>query len=139
MKLKDVTTIQWLGIVILFNTTLLGGSSQLGDLLLSAVVVKAILAFATLGNGFLGGLVTMFGGASAQAQTVVADPRSQEAIVRAVLAMKGVENLDVNAKASPTLATMAMDKTMDKIAPIPAAVQEVAATASAAASAKAVA
>lgn len=70
MKLKDVTTLQWIGVVILFNTTLLGGSSQLGDLLLSAIVVKAILAIATLGNGFLGGLVTMFGGMQAQKDAV---------------------------------------------------------------------
>jgi hypothetical protein len=70
MKLKDVTTLQWLGIIILFNTTLLGGASQLGDLSLTPGVIKAILAVATLGNGFLGGLVTMFGGMQAQKDAV---------------------------------------------------------------------
>lgn len=70
MQFKDITTLQWLGIVILFNTTLLGGASQLADLALSATAVKAILAVATLGNGFLGGLVTMFGGAQALKNTV---------------------------------------------------------------------
>lgn len=63
--LKSVTPLQWIGIVILFNTTLLGGASQLADLALGPHTVKAILAVATLGNGFLGGLVTMFGGAQA--------------------------------------------------------------------------
>lgn len=70
MKLQDITALQWLGIIILFNTTLLGSASQLADLLLPAVAVKAILAVATIGNGFLGGLVTMFGGAQALKDTV---------------------------------------------------------------------
>ena len=68
--MRQVTTLQWLGIVILFNTTLLGGASQLGDLSLAPGTVKFILALATLGNGFLGGLVTMFGGVSAQKDAV---------------------------------------------------------------------
>jgi hypothetical protein len=74
--LSKVTPLQWLGIVILFNSTLLGGASQLGDLSLSPGVVKAILAVATLGNGFLGGLVTMFGSQSnllSQAASVTAN------------------------------------------------------------------
>ena len=58
--MPTITPLGWIGIIILFNSTLLGGASQLGDLALSAGVVKAILAVATLGNGFLGGLVTMF-------------------------------------------------------------------------------
>lgn len=70
MKLRDITTLQWIGIVILFNTTLLGGAGQLGDLSLTPWMVKAILAVATLGNGFLGGLVTMFGGMQAQKDAV---------------------------------------------------------------------
>ncbi len=69
MKLKDITTLQWIGIIILFNSTLLGGASQLGDLSLSVKAVKALLALATLGNFFLGGLVTMFGGPAAQTRT----------------------------------------------------------------------
>lgn len=70
MKFKDITTLQWIGIIILFNTTLLGAASQLGDLSLGPKAVKAILALATIGNGFLGGLVTMFGGMQAQKDTV---------------------------------------------------------------------
>lgn len=70
MKLSNITTLQWIGIVILFNTTLLGGAGQLADLALSVGMVKAVLAIATLGNGFLGGLVTMFGGMQAQKDTV---------------------------------------------------------------------
>lgn len=58
--MPKITPLGWIGIIILFNTTLIGGASQLSDLFLSPVAVKAILAVATLGNGFLGGLVTMF-------------------------------------------------------------------------------
>ena len=68
--LRNITALQWLGIIILFNTTLLGSAGQLADLMLSAVAVKAILAVATIGNGFLGGLVTMFGGAQAMKNAV---------------------------------------------------------------------
>jgi hypothetical protein len=52
--------------------------------------------------------------------------------VRQVLAMPGVENLGVNAKASPELARLAVDRNVDKIAPIPAAVAQVTQTAQAA-------
>lgn len=93
MKLRDITTLQWIGIVILFNTTLLGGAGQLGDLSLSAHMVKGILAIATLGNGFLGGLVTMFGG--------------QGSMIKTVAAMPGVEQIAVNAQANQTLAQIA--------------------------------
>lgn len=70
LKLREVTTLQWIGIIILFNSTLLGGAGQLGDLSLSPGTVKALLAIATLGNAFLGGLVTMFGGEQAQKNAV---------------------------------------------------------------------
>jgi hypothetical protein len=103
MSWKNITTLQWIGIIILFNTTLIGGSSQLADLALSAVAVKAILAVATLGNGFLGGLVTMFGGQAAQVQTVAAMP--------------GVERISVNAAANQTLAAVATDPAVSKVGP----------------------
>lgn len=68
--LKQITPLQWVGIVILFNTTLIGGASQLPDLGMGPHAVKATLALATLGNGFLGGLVTMFGGIGAMRTTL---------------------------------------------------------------------
>ena len=99
--LKNLTLVQWMGIVILFNTTLLGGSSQLGDLLLSAVAVKAILAVATLGNGFLGGLVTLFGGIGYQASNVAALP--------------GVDRIVVNRNAGAIMSALAIDHNEPKI------------------------
>ncbi len=100
MSFKDITALQWVGIVILFNTTLLGGASQLGDLSLSAHAVKAILAIATLGNGFLGGLVTMFGG--------------QANMVRTVAAMTGDDGqpavrVNIRSNAGSNLASVAVD------------------------------
>lgn len=60
---------------------------------------------------------------------VLSGPDSQTTQVKNVLAMKGVEKLDVNAQASPDLAKMAIDQTLDKIAPTPAAFAAVTATA----------
>lgn len=118
--LKNVTTLQWIGIIILFNSTLLGGASQLADLALSVVVVKAILAVATLGNGFLGGLVTMFGGQAAQLKTVAELP--------------GVESIKVNAKANASLAQSAVsdDVALAKVSPTTEAASAVTAIAKAA-------
>jgi hypothetical protein len=101
--LKNITPLGWMGVIILFNTTLIGGASQLGDLSLSPVVVKAILAAATLGNGFLGGLVTMFS--------------TQTAMVNNVAAMPGVARISVNEQASPALAAVATDPAQPKVGP----------------------
>lgn len=109
--LKSITPIQWIGIIILFNTTVIGGASQLPDLGLGAGAVKAILALATLGNGFLGGLVTMFGG--------------QAAMVKTVAAMPGVDRISVNASANTTLAQVATDPAQQKVGAASAATREV--------------
>jgi hypothetical protein len=99
--LKNLTPLQWFGIVILFNSTLLGGAGQLGDLFIPIAGVKAILAFATLGNGFLGGLVTMFGG-----------PGN---MVRTVSSFDGVEPIKINERALPSVAAAAIDPAEGKI------------------------
>lgn len=101
MKLKDITPIQWLGIIILFNSTLIGGASQLGDLSLSANAVKAILAAATLGNGFLGGLITLLGSSGGMAKTV-----SQ---------MDGVKPIEITPAANTSLVTAAADPTTNVV------------------------
>lgn len=101
--IKSITPLQWIGIIILFNGTLIGGSSYLADLLLNPPMVKGLIALASLVNMFLGGLVTMFS--------------SQGAQVKQVLAMPGVERVTVNAQANQTLSAMAVDPTVNKIAP----------------------
>lgn len=97
---KNITPLQWIGIIILFNTTLLGSASQLGDLSLSTGAVKAILAAATLGNGFLGGLVTMFGGQGSMTRTV-ANFRGDDG--------QPAVRVGINANAGSTLASVALD------------------------------
>ena len=114
--MPTITPLGWIGIIILFNSTLLGGASQLGDLALSAGVVKAILAVATLGNGFLGGLVTMFS--------------TQTAQIKQVAAMIGDDGkpavrLSVNANASPALAAVAIDPNQPNVGAASPAVREV--------------
>ena len=51
---------------------------------------------------------------------------SQEVQVRNVLAMPGVENIEVNAKATPALAKLAVDPDLGKISPIQSAESKVA-------------
>lgn len=58
---------------------------------------------------------------------------SQGQQVQQVLDMKGVQHIDVNAQASPELAKLAVDPSIDKIAPTPAARVVVEATATKAA------
>ena len=100
----NLTPLQWLGIIILFNGTLIGGANFLTDLFLSAAMVKAVVAVASLGNMFLGGLVTMFS--------------SQGAVVKQVAAMPGVEKIQVNAGANTALAQVATDPEQPKVGAI---------------------
>ena len=108
MDFRQITTLQWVGIIILFNTTLIGGASQLPDLMLGPVLVKAILAAATLGNGFLGGLVTMFGGQGSMTRTVAnfTGEDGQPAV-----------RVNVRANAGPTLAAVATDPAQPNVGP----------------------
>jgi hypothetical protein len=118
-SLKNLTLVQWIGIMVGLNSLLMGATPQL-TVLFGTAAVPYIIAVATLGNGALGVFVTVIGGQSAQ--------------VRNVLAMPGVEKIDVNGQANGTLATLAVDPTQNKIAPTPAAMQQVTATAKSAAS-----
>lgn len=131
-QIKSWTLIQWIGIAVGLNSLLMGATPQL-TVLFGAAVIPYIGAIATLGNGALGVFVTVIGGQGSQVRNVVADPQSQAALVRAVLAMPGIEHVSVNALASPKLASVAVDPTVDKIAPTIAAQATVAATAKAAA------
>lgn len=116
--LKNLTLMQWVGIVIGLNSLLMGSTPQL-TVLFGQNSVPYIIAIATLGNGALGVVVAVIGSQSAQ--------------IKNVLAMPGVEKIDVNGQANPALATMAVDPTQNKISPTPAAMDTVTATAKAAA------
>ena len=95
-------------------------TSQLTDLF-GAGVAKEVVSAAALANMVLQSVMVSLTGNMPQADQV-----------RQVLAMPGVEKLDVNAKASPELAKLAVDPNIDKIAPIPAAISQVTQTAKAA-------
>lgn len=64
-------------------------------------------------------------------QSVLADPNAQEAIIKNVMAMPGIEPLKVNAKANATVAALALDAGQSKISVLPEAQAQVAATAKA--------
>lgn len=115
--LKNLTLVQWIGIMVGLNSLLMGATPQL-TVLFGTAAVPYIIAIATLGNGALGVFVTVIGGQSSQ--------------VRNVAAMPGVEKIAVNGLANAALATLAVDPAQNKIAPTPAAMQTVTATASAA-------
>ena len=99
MKFSDITPLQWIGIIILFNGTLVGGGNYLADLFMGASAVKAVIAIASLGNMFLGGLVTMFS--------------SQGSMIKSVAAMPGVDKIAVNSQANQTLAQIATSAAPD--------------------------
>jgi hypothetical protein len=115
--LKNITPLGWLGIVLIINSVITGSVNEMTDLL-GAIWAKHAISLAVIGSGVCGGLVTMFS--------------TQGAQVRNVRAMDGVENIDVNAKANPALAALAMDPNEKKISVIPGAQAQVAATAKAA-------
>lgn len=114
--LKNLTLVQWIGIMVGLNSLLMGATPQL-TVLFGAAAVPYIGAIATLGNGALGVFVTVVGGQGSQ--------------VRNVLAMPGVESIAVNRQANAALAQIAIDPAQDKIAPTQAATAAVTATAKA--------
>lgn len=114
--LKNLTLVQWIGIMVGLNSLLMGATPQL-TVLFGTVAVPYIIAIATLGNGALGVFVTVVGGQGSQ--------------VRNVLAMPGIERVSVNAQANQTLAALAVDPTVNKIAPIVTAQEAVTKTAQA--------
>ena len=113
-QLRNITLLQWVGIVLMINGVLSGSVGEMTDLL-GQVWAKHVVSIAVMGSGVCGGLVTMFGGQGTQ--------------VKNVAAMPGVEAIKVNAMANSTLAAIATDPMQDKVAPTPQAETKVVATA----------
>ena len=105
---------QIIAIVIAILSVLGGSAAQLTDLF-GPGITKIIIAASTLGTTAL--------------SSVLAVVTSQSAQIKDVLAMPGVDKINVNAAANQTLAAIAVDPHVDKIAPTPAAEQQVSATA----------
>lgn len=113
----NLTPLQIIGIILAVNGALTGATAQLTDLF-GPLVAKDIVSVASLGSAILGGIITSISGQGAQ--------------IKNVLAMPGVERINVNAQANQTLAAIAIDPGVDKIAPTPAAMATVTQTAKAA-------
>jgi len=110
----NLTPLQWIGIILAVNGALTGATAQLTDLF-GPTIAKDIVSVASLASAILGGIITSMSGQAAQ--------------VKSVLAMPGVEKVTVNAQANQTLASMAVDPNVDKIAPTQAAMTDVTKTA----------
>ena len=110
----NITPIQWMLIVIAALGAISGGSAQMTDLF-GQTVAKDIASAASFLSSIISAILMPLTGQSAQ--------------IKSVLAMPGVDKIDVNAQANPTLASIAIDRTVDKIAPTPAALIEVTKTA----------
>lgn len=105
---------QVIAISIAVLGVLMVSTSQLTDLF-GPTATKSIVSVASLLNSILGSTLAII--------------TSQGGQVRDVLAMPGVEKINVNANANQTLAAIAVDPLINKISPTPAAQAQVAAIA----------
>lgn len=105
---------QIISIVSAVLGVLMISTSQLTDLF-GTGVAKNITSVAALVNTIL--------------SSVMAVLTSQGSTVKDVLAMQGVEKIDVNGSANSTLAAIALDPKQDKISPTPGAMDRVTETA----------
>jgi len=108
---------QIISIVIAVLSVLAGSTAQLTDLF-GATLAKTVISVAGLFNTILSSVMVII--------------TSQGGTVRDVLAMPGIEKINVNAAANKTLAQIAIDPNADKIAPTPASITQVTQTAKAA-------
>lgn len=114
----SITRNQWIAIIILALGLISGATGQMTDIF-GVGAAKSIASAASFLSSFVAGIQVILGGQGTQ--------------VKDVLAMPGVEKISVNGQANAALATLAVDPTVDKIAPTPAAESAVSATAAKAA------
>ena len=112
--LKNITPLQWLGILLVINGAMIGSTAQLTDLF-GPNVVKIIVAVCSLGNSIGGGLVTFLSG--------------QGSLVKTVAAMTGEDGkpavrVGINANAGSNLAAIAVDPAQPNVGGTTAGVQE---------------
>lgn len=110
----NLTRGQIIAITIAVLSVLAGSTAQLTDLF-GAGIAKYIISSATLANTVLSSVLAVITGQGSQ--------------IRDVLNMPGVERVSVNSSANATLAALAVDPTVNKIAPTAAAMDTVTATA----------
>ena len=103
-----------MAITVAILSVLSGSTAQLTDIL-GVAGAKTVISVASLAMSVM--------------SSVLAVLTSQGATVKDVLAMPGVQKIDVNAQANKTLATIAVDPHIDRISPTPGALQQVTKTA----------
>lgn len=111
MNLNAKQIISIVGAVL---SVLMISTAQLTELF-GAGVAKSIVSIAGLGNLIL--------------QSIMTAITSQGSTIKEVLAMPGIDKISVNSQASQALSAIAVDPTVNKIAPTPAALDAVTATA----------
>lgn len=116
--MNNVTPIQWFLILIAFLGALSGSTAQMTDLF-GPTVAKDIAS----GASFLSGLIS----------AILIPLNGQGSQVKSVRSMPGVEDIQVNRQANPTLAALAMDPNENKISVRPQDAAKVAEIAKAAA------
>ena len=97
--------------------------------LISVLMVSTAQLTELLGPGPAKTIVTISGLVNMFMQSVSVVLTSQGSTIKDVLAMPGVEKININDQANQTLSAIAIDPTQDKISPTPAAMQAVTATA----------
>jgi len=107
MNSLNLTPAKAMAISIAVLSALMVANTQLTDLF-GAFWTTKITSGAALLNMILGGVVA-----------AVTGPQTQDQQVRNVLAMPGVEPLQINRKATPELAAMAVDPTLPGISAKP--------------------
>lgn len=110
----QLNTKQLLGIIGVILGVLITSGTALTDIV-GPGPAKTIIALAGMLNSTVSGVLMVL--------------NSQGSTVKEVLAMPGVEKIDVNAQANKTLSTIAVDPQQDKISPTPAAMDRVTQTA----------
>jgi hypothetical protein len=111
-----LTVNQIIGIAIVILSVLSGASSQLTELFGTKIATDIVISCNLL-TAIVSGVLVML--------------TSQSSQIKNVLAMPGVEKIDVNEKANAALAAIAIDPEVNKIGPTPAAASRVEATAAA--------
>lgn len=100
---------QVLAIILAILSVLSGSTAQLTDLL-GVTAAKAVISSASLAMSVL--------------SSVLAVLTSQDKIVKDVASMPGVQRIDVNANANPTLASIAIDPMQPKVGAVNPDVRE---------------
>ena len=110
----NVTGKQWIQIIGVVISVLMVSTAQLTELL-GPSLAKTIVTIAGLLNMLLQGITVAL--------------TTQTAQVKDVLAMPGIDKINVNAAANQALAQIAVDPNVNKIGPTAGAAQQVEATA----------